>query len=161
MLLCSDSSHNGIIAIESPLSQALNLLECILFAKTDGKVSVSKISVSITDNIQNYNSTLKKNDEVTVTGKIQSSGNFPGGQAGVALVNNSGNIVAVVGTTNWNALSWEYAERALTIKFSPSDVKAGKYNLRFVTKMNGETNWKIVTAALPDVPKSIPFTVTE
>jgi len=59
LLLCSDSSHNGIIAIESPLSQALNLLECILFAKTDGKVSVSKISVSITDNIQNYNSTLK------------------------------------------------------------------------------------------------------
>jgi len=104
--------------------------------------------------------TVSQNDGVTVTAKIMSAGIFPEGQAGVALVNNSGNIVAVIGTINYNALN-PSSKRTSTIKFSvPYSVNPGQYNLRIVTKMNGETDWKIITRSLPNVPKSIPFTVT-
>ena len=105
--------------------------------------------------------TVSQSDGITVTAKIYNAGIFLGGQLGVALVNNSGNIVSVIGTINYNALT-PRSTRTSTIKFSvPYSVKAGQYNLRIVSKMNGETDWKTVTRSLPNVPKSIPFTVTE
>jgi len=105
--------------------------------------------------------TVSQNEQVTVTAKIKSTGYFTGGQAGVALVNNSGNIVAVIGTRNYDALN-PNTYRTPTINCSvPNSVNAGQYNLRIVTKMNGETDWKIVTHSLPNVQKSIPLTVTE
>jgi len=103
--------------------------------------------------------TVSQSDGVTVTAKIKNSGFFPGGQTGVALVNNSGNIVAVIGTINYNSMN-PANSRTSTIKFSvPYSVNAGQYNLRIVTKMN-DGEWKIVAHSLPNVPKSIPFTVT-
>jgi len=105
---------------------------------------------------------VSQDDPFTVTAKIYNAGVFPGGQAGVALVNNSGNIVAVVGMiNNYDAIDPNHT-RTSTINCSvPYSVNAGQYNLRFVTKMNGETNWKIATRSLQNVPNSIPFTVTE
>ncbi|MDR2554227.1 MAG: C10 family peptidase, partial [Fibromonadaceae bacterium] len=104
--------------------------------------------------------TVSQNDGITVVFKIRSFGIFPGGQSGVALVNNSGNIVEVIGTKNYNEMriagTW-----LSTINCSvPYSANAGQYNLRIVTKMNGETDWKIAAHSLPNVPKSIPFTVT-
>ena len=105
--------------------------------------------------------TVSQNDEVTVAVKTRTYGIFPGGQIGVAFVNNSGNIVEVIGTRDYSSMN-PTSVRTLTIKFSvPDSVKAGQYNLRIVTKMNGETDWKIITRSLQNVPKSIPFTVTE
>ena len=105
---------------------------------------------------------VSQDDPFTVTVKIYNAGVFPGGQAGVALVNNSGNIVAVVGMiNNYDAIDPNHT-RSSTINCSvPYSVSTGQYNLRFVTKMNGETAWKIVTRSLQNVPNSIPFTVAE
>jgi len=104
--------------------------------------------------------TVPQNELFTISAKIRSAGFFPGGQAGVALVNNNGNIAAVVGMiNNYNAMK-PGNTRISTINCSPpATVKAGQYNLRIVTKMNGE-DWKIVTHSLPDVPTTIPITVT-
>jgi len=77
----------------------------------------------------------------------------------VALVNNNGSIAAVIGTANYNALDPNHV-RTSTIGVTILDtIKAGQYNLRIVTKMTGG-DWKIIEHSLPDVPKSIPFTVT-
>jgi len=107
--------------------------------------------------------TISKNEVFTVNAKMRSAGFFPGGQLGVALANNSGNIVEVIGTKNLVELSpgSGYTNPFIINCKVPTTVAPGKYNLRFVTKMNGETNWKIATQSLPDVPKSIPLTVTE
>jgi hypothetical protein len=105
--------------------------------------------------------TVSQNDgKVIVVAKIRSLGIFPGGQSGVALVNNSGNIVEVIGTRNYNEMNPNGAWLSTINCSVPYSVNAGQYNLRIVTKMNGETDWKIVAHSLPNVPKSIPFTIT-
>jgi hypothetical protein len=84
---------------------------------------------------------------------------FYGGKAGVALVDNGGNIVAVIGTSNmgegslWSRLT----DRPINCTV-PATVPAGQYRLRIVTRpADGE--WRIATLAMPDVPNSIEFIV--
>jgi len=149
-------SSDGWYSVNEPLPDNYSVAAIHINIKPDAG-SIGSNQMELKEFITNKGM-VSQNDEVTVTGKIHSSGFFPGGQIGVALVNNSGNIVAVRGAKNFGTLF--KATSSFTIKFSPSDVKAGQYNLRIVTKMNGETDWKIVTAALQNVPKSIPFTVT-
>jgi len=117
----------------------------------------------VLDNFTTSKATVSQSVQFNVTTQIKSTGIFLGGQAGVALVDNSGNIVEVIGTKNLVELPprGKYLDPFTINCKVPNTVKAGQYNLRIVTKMNGETDWKIVTQSLPSVPKSIPFTVTE
>jgi uncharacterized protein (TIGR02145 family) len=103
--------------------------------------------------------TVTQNVQFTVTATIRSFGIFPSGQAGAALVNNSGNIVAVIGMIDpTNSMSLSSTTRTINCSV-PTTVNPGQYSLRIVTKMGGETAWKIVTQSLRNVPKSIPFNV--
>jgi hypothetical protein len=86
---------------------------------------------------------------------------FPGGQAGVALVNNSGRIVEVIGIINYNALNASSSRTSTINSFAPETINPGQYSLRIVTRpTNGE--WKFVElSAIGDgVSNSINFTVT-
>jgi hypothetical protein len=87
---------------------------------------------------------------------------FPGGQRGIALVDNSGNIT-VIGSGNTTAWNPGASNNSITINcVIPNTVRPGQYRLRVVARPGGnnENNqWRIVTMALPGVPNSIDFTV--
>jgi len=87
---------------------------------------------------------------------------FPGGQRGLALVDNSGNIT-VVGSGNTTAWNPGASNNSITINcVIPNTVRSGQYRLRVVARPgsnNDNNQWRIVTMALPSVPNSIDFTV--
>jgi hypothetical protein len=90
------------------------------------------------------------------------SGQFPDGEAGIALVDNSGSIVAIVGSRSAGALNAGSTGSARELNcFVPETVNPGQYKLRTVTKQTGE-DWKLVelSAVGDGVPNSIPLTVT-
>jgi hypothetical protein len=102
-----------------------------------------------------------QNERFTVSYTLRNMGQeiFPGGQAGVALVDNAGNIVEVIGMGNTSLRNpggtTSLIERNCTV---PATVPPGQYQLRIVIRpTDGE--WRLATLALPDVPSSIPFTV--
>jgi hypothetical protein len=84
---------------------------------------------------------------------------FGGGQLGVALIDNSGDIVEVVKTATWNSLN-PNATRTGTLSNCTvsAAVPPGQYKLRIVIKPTGE-EWRVATMSLPDVPSSIGFRV--
>ncbi|MCL2230186.1 MAG: C10 family peptidase [Treponema sp.] len=85
---------------------------------------------------------------------------FPGGQVGAALVDNSGRLSAVIGIANRNALNAGSSSGTITINcYVPETVRAGQYRLMAVIRPTGG-EWRIATLALPDVPNSFNFTVT-
>ncbi|MDR2554824.1 MAG: C10 family peptidase [Fibromonadaceae bacterium] len=89
---------------------------------------------------------ILSNEQVTVVAKINPQGTFPAGQVAVALVDNRGNIVKVVGATNFR--------KSFSTSFTPSEmVEPGQYSLRVVAKPDGK-DWEIIT--LSDITKSVP-----
>jgi hypothetical protein len=104
---------------------------------------------------------VPKNEAFNVTVKSRNRGldAFPGGNLGVALVDNNGNIVEVIKTVNYSSLSIG-SSRTSTISNCavPNSVASGRYKLRIVAKPAGE-EWRIATLALPDVASSIDFEV--
>jgi hypothetical protein len=86
---------------------------------------------------------------------------FPGGQVGTALVNNNGNITAVIGIINYNVLNVRTSRTSTINSFVPETVTPGLYQLRMVFRpRDGE--WKIITRSdiRERIPNAIPFTVT-
>jgi hypothetical protein len=108
-------------------------------------------------------SSVSQNEPLTVSFRPSSAGFFIGGQFGVALVDNNGNIKAVIGTKNATERgAGSVSSNPIEISgFIPSTVASGQYKLRIVTKPEGG-EWKIVTRAdiSENVPSAIPFTVT-
>jgi hypothetical protein len=93
---------------------------------------------------------------------ISSLDTFPGGQIGMALVNNSGNIVTVIRANNFNALN-PLSNRTSTINyFIPENVTPGQYQLRMVYRPN-DGEWRIITkSAIGDsIPNTISFNVIQ
>jgi hypothetical protein len=86
---------------------------------------------------------------------------FLGGQAGVALVDNNNNIVAIIGTSNIGEGSWwsRLEDRPITCSV-PNTVNKGQYQLRIVTRTTNGA-WKLATLSLVrnGVPNSINFIV--
>jgi predicted esterase len=85
---------------------------------------------------------------------------FPGGKFGAALVDNSDNIIAVIGSTN---APTQRAPNASSSLFSmgcyvPGTVQPGQYKLRMVVKSANSDAWK-VAASLPNISGTINFTV--
>jgi hypothetical protein len=106
---------------------------------------------------------IPQNELFTVTAQLQNVSSletFPGGQYGAALVNSSGNIVAVIMvTTNAVTRAPNTSSSLFTLSgFVPSDVAPGQYKLRMVVKPTGG-EWKIATISMPDIPTSIGFNV--
>jgi len=84
---------------------------------------------------------------------------FPGGQLGVALVDNNGNIIEVIGTINRNALNSGAVSNAMTINCNvPNSVIAGRYQLRIVVRPAGG-QWQIAGLSVDNAPTSIDFMV--
>jgi hypothetical protein len=84
---------------------------------------------------------------------------FPGGQIGVALVNNNGTIVEVINTRDWDALeSGASRSQNMSSITVPRSVDPGNYKLRVVVCPTGE-EWKIVTMSADGVPTSIDLEV--
>jgi len=94
---------------------------------------------------------------VTVQTRNISPDVFPGGQVGAALVNNDGNIVAVIGTANTGLRNPGTLAAARDINCKvPNTVDPGQYRLRIVIRPTGG-EWKIATLSNDGVPTSINF----
>jgi hypothetical protein len=118
----------------------------------------------INNNITASKASVPQNELLTVSVQMRNNSSFeafPGGQAGVALVNNSGNIVEVIGVINYGALNARSTRTSTTNAFVPETVQAGTYKLRIATKVEGE-NWKLVerSAVGNGIPNAINLTVT-
>jgi len=107
------------------------------------------------------NTSVSQNELFTVTLSLRSFGFFPGGQAGVVLVNNAGHIVQVVGIRNWSAFIPNATWTSNPINcYITEIVNTGNYHLQIATRVEGG-EWKIVTLSdiSKGIPKSLPITV--
>ena len=104
---------------------------------------------------------VSQNESFTVTARTRNRGQerWAGGQTGAALVDNNGNIVAVIGSRNTGALGIGYSNtNPFEINCSvPNTVRPGRYQLRIVTRPAGG-EWRVATLTA-DVPAGIDFTV--
>jgi hypothetical protein len=106
---------------------------------------------------------VSQNEQFIVTIQMRGIGYVTTGQAGVALVNNNGDIIEVIGRRS----NPERRPSGVTGTWEincivPSTVPKGQYKLRIVVRPgnNSDNNeWRIATMSPPDVPTSIPFTV--
>ena len=106
-------------------------------------------------------------EQFTVTFQTRNlnSDSYPGGLQGAALIDNSGNIVKVIGSRTAGALNSGSTRTATTINCTvPGDVLSGQYRLRIVIRPTISAgvygDWRIATmSASADVPNSIGFTV--
>jgi hypothetical protein len=96
--------------------------------------------------------TVLQNEQFTVTAQLRSTGFFTGGQAGVALVDNGGNIVEVIRFINFNALDPE-SWRGITLN-NCSISTTGQYRLMIVSKQT-DGEWKKVSLAHSGIQNSI------
>jgi len=108
------------------------------------------------------NVSVARNEAFSVTVRTRAVGTepFPGGQLGVALVDNNGNIVEVIRNINWNTLNPGSSYRGQTINNCrvPNTVTPGNYKLMIVVRTTG-AEWRLASLSLNDVPSSIDFTV--
>ncbi|MDR2542131.1 MAG: C10 family peptidase [Treponema sp.] len=107
--------------------------------------------------------TVPQNELFTVTYTLRNMGTevFPGGQAGAALVDNSGNIAAIIGTRTPGQRNPGGTASSATMEcFVPETVRPGQYQLRMVIRPEGVEQWRVATLSLPNVPTAINFTVT-
>jgi hypothetical protein len=105
--------------------------------------------------------TVSQNETFTVTARTtnRGMGRWNGGQTGAALVDNNGDIVAIVGHRNTRALSVGYSNNtAFQINCTvPNTVRPGRYQLRIIVRPTGG-EWRIATLTT-NVPTSIDFIV--
>ncbi|MCL2219881.1 MAG: C10 family peptidase [Chitinispirillia bacterium] len=113
------------------------------------------------ENFSSEKNAVHPNDRFTVTVKPRNLGaDAFGGQAGAALVDNNGNIAAVLGTKNISIRSGNQLTAAFNCTV-PNTAVPGQYKLRIVVKPKNAEQWKIATLSMPDVPNSIDFLVAE
>jgi len=84
---------------------------------------------------------------------------YPGGNLGVALVDNNGGM-EIIRTVNWSGTNINNT-RSSTINNCavPKTVKPGKYQLRIVVRPHDSEQWKISTFSYNNAPTAIDFTV--
>jgi hypothetical protein len=97
---------------------------------------------------------------VTVRTRCVGTDSFPGGQLGVALVDNNGNIVEVIRSINWNTLNPGRGYRNQTINNCrvPNNITSGRYRLMIVARPAGG-EWRIASLSLDNIPNNIDFEV--
>jgi hypothetical protein len=107
--------------------------------------------------------TVSRNETFTVNYRLRnmSDKQFPiNGQFGVALLNNNGDIVVVIGSRNYSwaldpGYSTSLSEMNCTV---PTTVTIGRYQLRMIVRPNGG-EWRVATMSIDNSPTSIDFTV--
>jgi len=107
--------------------------------------------------------TVSQNEAFTVGSKLKnvSQETFPSGYLGAALVDNNGNIVAVVGTfrhTATRAPGEAYVLKTIDCKV-PDTVQPGQYKPRTVVRPIDNEEWRVATLAFDGVPTAFDFTV--
>jgi hypothetical protein len=107
---------------------------------------------------------VSQNEPFTITSRLKNNGmeNFPSGQVGAALVDNSGNIVSVIGTRDEWVLDVGVGRKTpmATNCTVPNTVPAGQYKLRIVVKAKGKDEWRVATGSADDkVPAALDFEV--
>jgi len=152
-----DDGYYSLNALNPP-NYDFNYDQTIVINIKPDKGGVGSNEMALHDFTSEKTSVLQ-NERFTVTARIRSMGFYTGGQIGAALVNNNGNIVAVIGMVSLNPLNsggtWLRTINNCTV---PNTVAKGQYRLCIVTRPEGG-DWKLVTLSLPDTPKSIDFTV--
>jgi hypothetical protein len=106
--------------------------------------------------------TASQNERFTVKSGVRNVAldTFPGGQVGVALADNNGNIKAIVGSSSLSAKNPGSTSNFNEISnFVPASATPGQYKLRMVVKLANSEEWRIVAASMDDVPSAIDFTV--
>jgi len=86
---------------------------------------------------------------------------MPGGKKSIALIGSGGEILEIIGNGSFNKMAVGFIDKKPDIIKCkiPATVKPGKYSLRMVILKNGQTEWKVVTDAVGNVPTAIEFTV--
>jgi len=107
---------------------------------------------------------VRQNESFNVEATLinMSADKFPGGQRGAALVDNNGDIVAVIGTKNIGALSsgTRPVNPPVINCTVPNAVPAGQYKLRIAVKADGKEDWRIATWSVDGkVPTTLGFEV--
>jgi len=103
----------------------------------------------------------------TATINLKSLGFFPGGQAGMAVVDNNNNIISIIASRNigdnlvGNRLRVGADVSMQMTCVVPETVRPGQYRLMAVTRIEGG-QWKIVTLSrVSRIPNAFTLTVTE
>jgi len=100
---------------------------------------------------------------VTLQMRNTTSETFSGGQYAAALMDNSGNIVSILGTVGSGSLSAgnrHTSTRNINCTVTPNSVPIGNYQLRILVRPNTTDGvWHIATLADTDVPDSIDFEI--
>jgi len=126
---------------------------------TDGEAMGGGYGLMLEDFSPEKNAVFQ-NESFTVAVKPRNhaSSRFSG-QVGAALIDNDGNIVAVIGTRSIGLGAGYYLTSTITCTV-PGTVPFGQYKLRIVARPTDE-EWRIATLSLPDIPNSIDFGVIE
>jgi len=108
---------------------------------------------------------VSRNESFTVTYTLRNFGQevFPGGQASAVLVDNNGNIAAILGTRTPGSRQPGGTAASATMDCTvPGNVAPGRYQLRMAIRPGNNNNnnqWRIATLSSPGIPTSIDFTV--
>ena len=113
----------------------------------------------VLENFSSEKTIVGQKDKFAVTAKPRNRGaDRLTGQIGAALIDNSGNIVSVIGSKNLGLGAGNQTTSTITCTV-PATVKSGQYRLRIVIRPNPNDEWRVATLSLPDIPNSIKFEV--
>ncbi|MDR0502177.1 MAG: cyanophycinase [Treponema sp.] len=105
---------------------------------------------------------IARNEQFTVSFRLRNmeQNAFPGGQNGIALVNNNGNIVGQVMDVRTTQTRNPGTQTSVLTRdcFIPGFTAPGRYQLRIVIRPAGG-EWRIATLSHNNAPTSIDFTV--
>jgi hypothetical protein len=132
-----------------------------LTAFTTNKTTVSQSE--LINSFATNKTSVSQNELFTVNSALRNVAQnaFPGGQIGTALVDNNGNIKAIIGSRSRSALnSGSTSSAGDAYSYVPSAIAPGQYKLRIAVKPTDSEEWRIATMSVGDIPTSIPITVT-
>jgi hypothetical protein len=101
-------------------------------------------------------------EQISVAVGIRNVGEdtFSSFEWGVALIDNGGNIVEVIGSRKFGSAFEPGRGTSPTVTYTvPDTVPPGKYRLRIVIKPAGKEEWRVATMSLDNAPTAIDFTV--
>ena len=112
-------------------------------------------------NFTSDKTSVKQNELFTLSIRIRSSGFFTGGQAAAVLLDNNGNISAVLRTINYNSLNISSTRTTSSMQCYVSDsISPGAYRLGIAVRTTGG-DWKTVklSSIAEGIPSFLNFTV--
>jgi hypothetical protein len=132
----------------------------IPFTLTAGEANGGGYGLGLT-NFTTSKNIVSQNETFTVNYQFKNMGleRSLDGEAGVALVNNNGNIVTVIETRSAGALNAGSTRSNRELNCTvPNTVPPGQYHLRIVFRPTGG-EWRIATLSNDGIPTSIDFEV--